>query len=696
MRSFLFLILSIYGISAIAQVTWLSPLPTGNNLYDVFYLDEDHGWAVGANGTIIAYDANISNEWWLCESPVQADLNAIVMRSDGKGFCIGDGGTVLKTTDSGISWEILDLNTFEDLFGIEYLQTDQVWIVGDDGFIGFSDNSGGTWVEQTNGHDWFLKSICMLNANEGWISGENYSLFRTTDGGLTWVLNYEGYGYCYNTVCFYDNMHGWAGGMSEESVPSGSLIRTADGGQTWTELDGDPYAVYDVHFFDTLNGWMSKGSYFMRSSDGGESWLEYPDEWKNDYYFIDELNGWAVAGLGATYKTIDGGDLWVRTNRAATDEAIWSCTFADMEYGWGGCDNGEVIHTENGGIDWVGQELPGAFLPINDIDFVDKEHGWALSFEHVYRTKNGGEEWDEINYFDDSYYALDFHDSLIGWIVGFKASIQKTLDGGENWTEQASGFPVFRRILDVYFLDDQEGWVAGEQGYSRTTDGGESWIYSTKGAWNTDIFFLDSQHGWMIDLVFSVGTRIWYSENGGVNWQERCWIPDYSFRDLYFVDEEYGFAAASSDYGDANGIFETRDGGITWNANEGSGQMMMDLSFPNQETGWAVGAGGQILRLDADPVSIGEDMTSHTNSSLKVFPNPASSSINLQFYLAESSAVNFQLFSIDGRLLQEEFLGYLNLGGYEYRISVDRLPSGIYFAIVNSGSCIQSKKLVIH
>ena len=36
-----------------AQWYWQNPLPTGNFLSDVYFIDESTGWAVGENGTIV-------------------------------------------------------------------------------------------------------------------------------------------------------------------------------------------------------------------------------------------------------------------------------------------------------------------------------------------------------------------------------------------------------------------------------------------------------------------------------------------------------------------------------------------------------------------------------------------------------------------------------------------------------------------
>ena len=37
-----------------AQWEWQNPLPQSNHLYEIFFTDEYHGWAVGRAGTVLS------------------------------------------------------------------------------------------------------------------------------------------------------------------------------------------------------------------------------------------------------------------------------------------------------------------------------------------------------------------------------------------------------------------------------------------------------------------------------------------------------------------------------------------------------------------------------------------------------------------------------------------------------------------
>jgi photosystem II stability/assembly factor-like uncharacterized protein len=66
-------------------------------------------------------------------------------------------------------------------------------------------------------------------------------------------------------VDFVDADHGWA-------VANTSLLRSADGGRTWTTLPS-PCPVDRVCFADAQHGWLATHKSAYRTSDAGEHWV---------------------------------------------------------------------------------------------------------------------------------------------------------------------------------------------------------------------------------------------------------------------------------------------------------------------------------------------------------------------------------------------------------------------------------------
>ena len=95
---YLYFILSPVLVNA--QWEWQNPLPQGNTLNDVFFLNQDMGWAVGELGIIIrTLDGGETFE--VLKSNVQENLNSVEFFTSQHGFVVGDNGTILET-DNGV------------------------------------------------------------------------------------------------------------------------------------------------------------------------------------------------------------------------------------------------------------------------------------------------------------------------------------------------------------------------------------------------------------------------------------------------------------------------------------------------------------------------------------------------------------------------------------------------------------------
>ena len=123
--SLLVFILSI-TISAQQQWFWQNPLPQGNTLHSVQLVYENVGWAVGDGGTILK-TTNGGFSWIFQSISEPYILNAVSFTSLYKGFIIGwkskyfyTDGVFLKTTDGGQNW-ISHFISSDKLYGLSFL-----------------------------------------------------------------------------------------------------------------------------------------------------------------------------------------------------------------------------------------------------------------------------------------------------------------------------------------------------------------------------------------------------------------------------------------------------------------------------------------------------------------------------------------------------------------------------------------------
>lgn len=82
-------------------------------------------------------------------------------------------------------------------------------------------------------------------------------------------------------------------------------------------------------------------------------------------------------------------------------------------------------------------------------------------------------------------------------------------------------------------------------------------------------------------------------------------------------------------------------------------------------------------------------------SSLSVSPNPSSEKAELKFNLAGNSNISIQLFSLQGKLLQQVFSGNLTKGENQIEMNTLNIAAGTYLVKVSNGSKSDFINLVV-
>ena len=150
-----------------------------------------------------------------------------------------------------------------------------------------------------------------------------------------------------NDLHFVDTLTGWAvGGWAMD--PSGILIRTTDGGITWTPQPyrSSAHFLQCVFFIDRSEGWIGGEQFILHTTNGGDSWQEQttaPGYSVMDIQFVNKLNGWAVGADGTGFRTSDGGTNWVAEPLGISTNAN-RLSFVGLHDGWAVGDNGVVLH----------------------------------------------------------------------------------------------------------------------------------------------------------------------------------------------------------------------------------------------------------------------------------------------------------------------------------------------------------------
>ena len=163
-----------------------------------------------------------------------------------------------------------------------------------------------------------------------------------------------------NAVAFTDATHGCVVGgwlqsaFTNAGARSSVILRTADGGTTWTAaVQPSVWGLTDVVFTDSQTG-IAVGQHgtILRTTDGGQSWVLCPSGTTQDFgavAFTDSQYGYALANDRFVARTADGGLTW-RTGPA-------------REYYWGFVDG---LAADGAGALWTASSMvwddPGTML----------------------------------------------------------------------------------------------------------------------------------------------------------------------------------------------------------------------------------------------------------------------------------------------------------------------------------------------
>ena len=287
-------------------------------------------------------------------------------------------------------------------------------------------------------------------------------------------------------------------------------------------------------FADASRGWGSNvyNGALLRSDDGGATWTRWPPGrpfFVCDLAFVDAQHGWLVDGGGQILATADGGQTWMPRGDLPVGEACVDLQFVDPASGWAlGNDRGAgsfVFHTVDGGTTWSALSLPaGAHL--QDLSFADARRGWAIGWDadfraSIYGTTDGGATWQkQLTRADDQrgdFSAVEAADAATVVVVGAGASTTGrreltlvTHDGGATW-QQPPATHNDQILHDVDFIDARQGWAVGAGGsILHTGDGGDTWTVQRlarclpdvtdycSGLSLTDVAFVDAGTGWAI------------------------------------------------------------------------------------------------------------------------------------------------------------------------------------------------------
>jgi photosystem II stability/assembly factor-like uncharacterized protein len=416
--------------------TW-TPAPGAAGAFRaVWFADANTGYAVG-DGSLLYTTVDGGANWSQRPLSGAAPANFSSIRCAGV-ICLlatDNGSHIVRTTDAGFTASDVSPST-QQIFAVGFASPGQAVAAGQDGATVVSADAGVTFspIPASGGRiaGPFLR-LRVATASEAFATGRNGTLARTTDAGETWT---------------------------DLGVPT----------------TGD---VLDVSFPTTGTGYaLDSVGTLLKSTNSGSSWSLLNTGTQAQPASVLALDAQRVLLIGprGVRRSVDGGDTFSAVPgkiRHASLQRADVARGAVFAYG----SHGLFVST-NGGARWKAVKRPSR-KGLRTVDFVTGRRGYALDAQgKVWSTANRGKHWTQLIATGTlSGYDMAFTAANRGYLMVNSFGIQrggfllKTADGGKTWHPQlVSRHPLIRNGIATSV--GQTDFAADRAGGLFVTSGG--------------------------------------------------------------------------------------------------------------------------------------------------------------------------------------------------------------------------------
>jgi photosystem II stability/assembly factor-like uncharacterized protein len=362
----------------------------------------------------------------------------------------------------------------------------------------------------------------------GYAAGDFGTLLRTTDGGTTWSGLLSGTFTDLTAVQAIDADSLFAGGgcVARRSDDGGATFRrvafTAVESSCTQPLAGAWFVSEQTGFLALADGTIyrtdNNGDTFARKTPLPGAAPTNGQPARIELRFLTDQIGVGATSDGKIYRTTDGANSW--TVVSDTNRAVRSFSFLDATNGFAVGDGSLFLVTKDGGASWTAKDLGG--IPATNLRSIrcvsatlcvmTTDSGTALV-----RTDDGGVTAKLITASPDPIHAIGFASATRLAATGETGATAVSDDAGQNFA------PIGGRLSGRYTrvrAGGQAGtaYATGDNGsLAKTTDGGKTW---TRGNVSTsedvaDVAFPTLNIGYALD---SSGA-LFRTNDGGATWR---------------------------------------------------------------------------------------------------------------------------------------------------------------------------------
>jgi len=321
------------GQPYVEKGSWtLIDTPVRETLLDIDMVDESLGWAVGADGMLLKYEASY---WQIELSPTPSNLAAIAMRNRQNGWAIGNQPLVILDYSDGV-WEIEEQLVRER----HYYNQNGAWV----------SNIDSTARPVNSGR----YSIDLFNMKDGVIVGgrggndNRTTLFSLDESGQWESIIDKDNRFVFYALSLLENGQGWAVGdhVILEFEPGADVHPFLQPIRITASLNA-------VTSITTSEAWAVGNDGVIAHYDG-DDWAVYETGLKDvDLFDIDMVSqneGWAVGSKGTILHYLDG--VWYLQKHSRWDlfrpTMIHAIDMISEDEGWAVGSYGQIWHYQRG------------------------------------------------------------------------------------------------------------------------------------------------------------------------------------------------------------------------------------------------------------------------------------------------------------------------------------------------------------
>jgi len=292
-----------------------------------------------------------SQQHALVASGTTANLAAVAFSTATIGVAVGEGGTILRTADGGATWSPVTSPTTNDLRDVAFGGTGQGVAVGGSALLHTADH-GATWTALPVDPGTCCAAAAFADATTVVVARTlgREGFLRSTDGGLTYAVVATGVSDTFGVE--FGSATVGAGRRFD-----GQLLRTADGGATWS-LASQPAGGAAALAFSSPSVAVATTGFLgnlWRTTDGGATWAALYDGGVTRPSGGLAFHGAVGLSVGegdsfGLMRTADAGVTWIPMTLTTPAGVMSAIAFADASVAVAVGEGGIILRFTNGGL----------------------------------------------------------------------------------------------------------------------------------------------------------------------------------------------------------------------------------------------------------------------------------------------------------------------------------------------------------